>query len=186
MSITIDEFKAQLGKVNAARPNRFLCNTLCPLIMSAGDMYEGDMQFYVQSCTIPDRTFGEVELKYYGMTLKVPGNESLSDLTINVISDEKQNVRAYFETWANLVNDRYNNKKTDIQDLFNGASIAVSQLGGKGNILSTYMFFNIFPKVVGEIELNFDTNDNIETFQVTFAYSHWTVDLPKPSSPLSF
>ena len=179
MGITLDEFKAQIGKVNAARPNRFFCDTICPSIMT-NDFDESVMCFYIQSCTIPDRTFGEVEIKYYGMTLKVPGNESLSDLTINVISDEPQSTRAYFETWADLVSNRFNNKKTNMQDLFLDSAIRVSQLDRKGNVVSKYNFFNIFPKVVGEIELNYETSDAIETFQVTFAYSHWNSEVVKP------
>jgi hypothetical protein len=46
-------------------------------------------------------------------------------------------------------------------------------LGFTGEELTTYRFYNIFPKIVSEIELNMDTPDTAATFQVTFGYSHW-------------
>ena len=36
-----------------------------------------------------------------------------------------------------------------------------------------YEFFNMFPKNIDTIELNYETADALEEFTVDFTYSHW-------------
>jgi hypothetical protein len=140
------------------------------------------MKFYIQSATIPDRTFGEYELKYYGMTYKVAGNEIVTDLNITVINDYKWKLRDFFENWAMMVNDRSTSKKAYLQDLYKGAKVVVQQLGNQGGGITDYTFFHVYPKTVSEIELNMETTDTHETFQVTFGYSYWEQDSRASSS----
>ena len=42
------------------------------------------------------------------------------------------------------------------------------------SISQTYSFVNIFPVSVGEIALEWGSNDTIEEFTVEFAYDYWT------------
>jgi hypothetical protein len=149
------------------------------------------MPYFVQGATLPDRTVGEIELKYYGMTLKVAGNESLSDLTItflNVVDEaNKLTLREFFEKWANVINNRADSTKGYMHDLFTGSSVTVTQLGGRGEELSKYAFVYIYPKIVSEIELNMESNDSSETFQVTFGYSYWnSIPLEDETMPTPF
>jgi hypothetical protein len=171
MTISLNSFIQNLS--NVTKPNRFLVVVDPPSDAIETSISSDIMQFYAQSAVIPDRTFGEIELKYYGMTLKLPGNESISDLTITFINDEEWRVRDFFEAWGNAIHDREDSSKGYMQNLFNGASIIVHQLDGYGNIIATYQFYNVFPKVVSEMELNMETNDSFSTFQVTFDYSHF-------------
>ncbi len=171
MPIKLDSFIKNLS--NITRPNRFLVVVYPPTDLLATSMTADVLQFYAQSAVIPDRTFGEIDFKYYGMTLKLAGNETLSDLTITFINNEEWSVRDFFESWANAIHSRFDSTKSYMNELFNGSSIFVHQLDGYGNTIASYQFRNIFPKVVSEMELNMETTDSISTFQVTFAYSHF-------------
>lgn len=171
MSITLNSFIKNLS--NVTKPNRFLVVIEPPKDMIITSITSEIMQFYAQSAVIPDRTFGEIDVKYFGMTLKVPGNESLSDLTVSFINDQEWKVRDFFEAWGNAIHDREDSTKGYMRDLFTGSSAIIHQLDGYGNIIATYQFYNVFPKVVSEMELNMETNDTISTFQVTFDYSHF-------------
>lgn len=176
MSFTIQDFKDNLS--NIVRPNKFLAIVNCPSLISS---YQGigtdEMIFYVQSTMIPDRTFNEIEFKYYGMSYKLPASEIIQDLVISFLCDDKWNVRQYFEQWAQLINNRNDSVKGYSSELFADSSIIIQQLGIDNNVIASYEFFNIFPKIVDQIELNQDTFDTAESFQVTFAYSHWKVKL---------
>lgn len=173
MSILLTDFVASLSQTNLVRPNRFLVYIEPPKSMSDFGLSSNDIKFYVQSATIPDRSFTEVEIKYFGMTYKIPGNETNTDLTITLINDNEWDIRNFFERWLNLISDRDNSKKEYTKDLFKNASVTVHQLGYTGEVLSKYKFFHVFPKSVSEIELNMETNDSHETMQVVFCYSYW-------------
>ena len=49
----------------------------------------------------------------------------------------------------------------------------VSQLDRADNIIATYEFFNMWPKALAAIELDTAGGEEVETFTVTFAYSHF-------------
>jgi hypothetical protein len=171
MGISLQDFISNLS--NIVRPNRFKCIVSPPTGMLSNIIDSEVLQFYVHGATMPDRTFGEIPLKYFGMELKIPGNETNSDLTLTVLLDEEWETRDFFLKWCNLISSREDNSKGYMSDLFSDSYINVSSLDGDGNELRTVKYVNIFPKAVSEIELNMDTIDSAATFQVTLGYSHW-------------
>jgi hypothetical protein len=46
------------------------------------------------------------------------------------------------------------------------------QLGKDDSVLARYEFFNMFPKNIAAIDLNYETVDALEEFTVDFTYSH--------------
>jgi hypothetical protein len=50
----------------------------------------------------------------------------------------------------------------------------VFQLDRNGGAIKGYSFVDAFPVEVSAIELSFDNNNEIETFDVTFEYNYWT------------
>ena len=171
MSISLDSFKENLS--NIVRPNRFLVYINPPKGLIESNLDSNVMKFYASSAVIPDRTFNEIEIKYYGMSFKVPGGESIQDLIITFINDEEWEIRDFFEQWANRINDRQDSSKEFMENLFEETYIEVHQLGYADNILAIYKFIHPFPKTVDQIDLGMDTTDSHQTFQVTFSYSYW-------------
>lgn len=174
---TLEHFKNNIK--NLLRPNRFVVNIRC---------INTDVRF--DSCisaVIPDRSFSEIEIKYYGMSYKLPAGEIIQDLVLTFHNDETYLVRKIFERWANVINNRSDIEtatsiKTTMRDL--GTNwVEVTQLDSQNNSIAEYKFHNCFPKIVDQIELNMESIDSTETFQVTFAYSHWTVKYFRPNSP---
>lgn len=169
---TIDSFRYNLKSI--VRPNRFLVYVYPPKSLK-DEISTKDLVVYATSATIPDRAFNEIELKYYGMTYKMPAAEIIQDLIITFICDEDWDVRSLFEDWAQLVNNRENNKKGYLKELYDECYIDVNQLDLLGNLIQTYAFHYCYPKHVDQIELNQETPDTISTFQVTFGYSYWDI-----------
>ena len=42
--------------------------------------------------------------------------------------------------------------------------------------IRAYKFINLFPTEVSAIELSWDKTDELETFDVTFAYDYWVIE----------
>jgi hypothetical protein len=53
--------------------------------------------------------------------------------------------------------------------------LTVQQYGKDGSILRTYNFNGIFPTSVAAIDVDWDSNDAIEEFSVTFQYDWWNI-----------
>lgn len=173
MSFDVNEIRSQLS-LDGARPNLFYVQFNNPA-NSSGDL---KVPFLVQAAEIPAATLGEVQVPYFGRTIKLAGNRTYANWTVTVMNDEDFLIRNALEEWSNKINSFQGNIRT-----FGGAeptrykaTARVTQLGKTGNALRTYLFDGIFPVDVSGIGLNWADNDQIETFQVTFAYDWWKID----------
>ena len=54
--------------------------------------------------------------------------------------------------------------------------------GGDTQYLGSYYFIDAFPVSVGDIALDWSTQNQIETFTVNFEYQYW---IKKPNSPVA-
>ena len=104
--------------------------------------------------------------------LKTCGDRTFEAWTVTVINDVEFSVRSALEAW-----------QLDISQLDSGIGAInndyllsrafVEQLNKDDSVLARYEFFNMFPQNIGGIELNMGTVDEVETFEVSFDYSHW-------------
>ena len=53
------------------------------------------------------------------------------------------------------------------------ADLLVDQLDRDESVIKRYTFRGAFQTIVGPIALDYDTRDQIETFDVTFSYQYW-------------
>jgi hypothetical protein len=174
----IDEFKGRL-RGGGARANLFRCNVFFPaVVIQQGNAAEA-VQFLAKSSSMPSSNIEVGEIPFRGRTLKIPGNRTFEEWTINVYNDTNFDIRNTFENWMDAINTHVGNIQrvpgdNVFSDLFQRAT--VEQLDGQGNVVKTYTFENLWPSVVGSIELSYDATTEIESFDVTLQYSHWESD----------
>ena len=159
---TIDQFKAQLIG-GGPRANRFRV-----FIPRSG----AKIEFLCQAAQIPAASIGTVTVNYRGQQLKLAGERTFENWTVTIINDVEFSVRNAIEDW-----------QTDIQALDSGEGATstdyllsrayVEQLHKDDSVLARYEFFNMFPTIISSIDLSYETIDQLETFTVEFAYSHW-------------
>lgn len=173
MAFNVNNIRSQLT-LDGARPNLFQVQIINPA-NGAGDL---KVPFLVQASEIPAATLGEVPVPYFGRTIKLAGNRTYSNWTVTIMNDEDFLIRNAMEQWSNRINSFQGNVRT-----FGGpessrykSTARVTQLGKDGRALRVYKFEGIFPVDVSGIGLNWADNDQIETFQVTFAYDWWDID----------
>ncbi|NCP97770.1 hypothetical protein GW796_05955 [archaeon] len=169
--IKLTEFKNKLYQI--VKPNRFIVAVYPPSSVDVPNDIEF-LSYMAQAAKIPEKSLGEIEIKYHGMSLKLPGDYTHEDLSITFLNHYGWEPRLFFENWIEqiqLVNSE--NTRLDGIDVIDDATITIYQVGDNEMALAFYTFFNIFPKNISAIELDMNSSDQVEIFTVDFAYSHW-------------
>lgn len=186
---TITGFKSKLAG-GGTRSNLF--EVQIPAF-PAGIVWEADtFSFLCKSAALPASNVGAVDIPFRGRTLKVAGDRTFDPWTITVINDEDFKLRTAFEQWANLINKLENATGATnptsymvnafVHQLGRGAAVGRnSQINDSASTnstaispLRTYKFYDIFPTNVGQIDLSYDSADEIETYTVEFQVQYWT------------
>ena len=188
---TLSQFKSRLAG-GGARNNLF--EVSIPSFPGAAEEFWGQgenesnskFSFLCKAAQLPASTIGEVNVFFRGRQLKVAGERTFEPWTITVINDEDFGLRTSFEAWANKLS-----KLNDATGVTNPSSymtnayvkqlgrgkqaFAETNQGGESSVLRTYKFYDIWPTSVGAIDLNYDTEGQIEQFDVTFAVQYFTI-----------
>ena len=167
--LVIDDFKSKL-RGGGARANLFKATINFPAY--AG----GDVEltsFLCKTAQLPQSQTNSFPVNFRGRELKVAGDRTFEDWTVTIINDTDFAVRDAMERWMNGINAHAANtgltNPVDYQ-----ADLLVDQLDRDESVIKRYVFRGAFPTTVGSIALDYDTRDELEVFDVTFAYQYWT------------
>lgn len=191
---TISQFKSKLVG-GGARPNLFEVSIPAfptPINSSwgTGAGQESEIfSFLCKSAALPASNVTPIDIPFRGRTLKVAGDRAFDPWTVTIINDEDFKLRSAFEKWMNHINKLENSTgATDpnsymvdayVYQLGRGATKNSTSNNGDANggsltPLRTYKFYQIFPTNVSQIDLSYDTADDIETYTVEFQILYWT------------
>lgn len=173
MSQRIDAFKSKITG-GGARPNRFKVIINPGRGVDAGTY--GDLaSFMCKGANLPASTIGTIEVPFRGRTLKLNGDRTFDNWTITVINDTNFTVRRAFETWMNSINSHVANLTSANTPNDYMANLQVQQLDQQFDSIPIYQYEvrDAFPINISEIDLSYDSSDEIEEFTVEFAYQYW-------------
>ena len=167
---SINDFKAKLSG-GGARPNQFKVVMPFPGYAQVGGEIE-DLAFLCQATSLPAMTIGTFTVPFRGRAIKIAGDRTIADWSITVINDTDFLLRNAFERWQNGINSMSDNEGLtnpgDYQvDAF------VDQLDRNGATIKSYTLRGAHPKIIASIPLSYENNNQIETFDVTFAYQYF-------------
>ncbi len=163
----IQDFKSRLSG-GGARPNQFRVQLTFPSVANSPEL---DANILVSGAAIPASTVNPVITQYRGREVKLAGERIFDPWTITIVNDEQQSLRAPFEQWLDLMNNREDNggvlNPQDYQ-----RDLIVEHLDRNDNVLTLgkYIIKDAFPINLSEIALQYAQNDIIEEFTVTFQY----------------
>lgn len=172
MAFNVAQFRSQLV-YGGARPTLFDLSLTFPTWVGNGTQ---KLSFMASAASIPPSQVGVIPVGYFGRQIKVPGDRDFPNWTITVINDEDFTLRDMFEVWSSGINEHVANLRDEEAYLAPGYStdIIVTQYDKIGDSRKEYDMVGAFPANVQAIDLNWDTRNSIETFQVEFAYQWWT------------
>jgi len=171
---TISNFIANFDG-QGARPNMFEVHIDVPkfgVTTKAG--------FLCKAASLPSSTIEEIPVPYRGRQVKLPGDRTFEPYTLTFLNDKDFALRTAFEKWMSSCAAHQENRSRAFgsdtstrggEQVF--ADLIIKQLGAHGRAIREYKFVDAFPKNVQAIELNYETNNQVEEFTVEFAYQYW-------------
>jgi len=195
---TLDAFKGRMVG-GGARPNLFECELYFPTdaipTQSSPDDLSDRTRFLVKAANLPASNLGIIDIPFRGRSLKVAGDRTFDPWTVTIINDVDFTIRTAFERWMNLINKHEDNAgRTNPVDY--QQDVYVRQLGrsavngttptsaAKIPVLKQYKFYGVFPTLVSDIPLSYDTADTIEEFTVDLQVQWWDALDPSGSTQL--
>ena len=172
MSFDISAFRSQGLTGAGARPNLFDM-TLSGTGASTHGVNTNNFVYLCKIASIPPSTMGVVEVPYFGRMVKVPGNRTFDNLSLTIINDEDFAIRNGFEKWMNSMNSHIANKSVNPSDLYAQLELKQYKRDQNPSDGGTWIFHTCFPVALGEIGLDWGSNDAVEEFTVDFAYDYW-------------
>ena len=158
-------------------------------------------KFLVKAAQIPASDIGVIPIGFRGREVKMAGDRTFDPWTVTVINDGEYRLRSAFEAWSRGINALTENASqlgftTETNN--NGCTpyltdISVSQLSREcvtpsktpGNpkaigvpnekIIRRYRFYGAWVSSIGAMDLNYDANDQIHEYTVTFQYQYYDV-----------
>ena len=193
MATRINNFIQNIGQ--GVKPNMFSIDIQWPNGGLVGgvptDSTEKDLiNVLCKSAALPASNLGVIEVPFRGRTVKIAGDRTFDTWTATFFNDKDFKIRAYFEAWLESMNTHEGNYSPNFIPTKEAdgymAEVKVKQLekhGAEGGqVLREYNLRYAFPTNVSQIDLAYDSNDQIEEFSVEFQYSYWTVSAPTKSN----
>jgi hypothetical protein len=185
----ISDFISKVGQ--GVKPNMFAVDIVFPTAgisaVGTGAGSEKELtNIMCKSAALPASSIGVIEVPFRGRTVKIAGDRTFDTWSPTFINDKDFKVRAVMEQWMEAINGHAGNTADLLTPLAGDASgyaahLFVHQLEKGATpdtsaILRTYKLWYAFPSSVSQIDLAYDSNDQIEEFSVEFQYSYWTTE----------
>ena len=183
MTFTVNDIRSNL-RLGGARPTLFKVMLNSSFTPDLADI----ASFMIQASSLPGSTIPPIEVGYWGRKIKVAGDRSFDDWSVQVMNDEDFKVRHALELWHNKINSLAGNLNTTgtaspSNYKFQAEVHQYSKVGGAP--IRTYTFYGLFPTQIQPIELSWDSTNQIETFGVNFSYDWYEVTNPGNTGTLS-
>ena len=137
-----------------------------------------------KSAALPASNLGVIEVPFRGRTVKIAGDRTFDTWSATFINDEDLKIRSYFEEWLAKINSHENNASPLFRPSSSSegymANLSVNQLEKNsttnGGVIREYTLWHAFPTSVSQIDLAYDSNDQVSEFSVEFQLSYWTAE----------
>ena len=171
----IDSFKTQLQS-GGVRSNQFRVDITLPTIVAGGNSAKEKIQYLCSATTLPKQTIGTTEVAFRGRKLQLAGDSrTYEPWDITVLQDDFTVYNA-FEDWQNMMSDVLTGKlNTSTNDY--KATAEIFQLDRDGLTVKQIKLWGCFPSDIAAIDLSMDTDDEVQTFDVTLTYDYFTTEL---------
>ena len=169
----INDFKSRL-KGGGARANQFKVTLPFPGFASVGGE-TSDMAFLCTATSTPASNVADVAVPFRGRSLYVAGDRTFDTWSTTVLNDTDFKIYRATERWLNGINNM-----TDNEGLTNPSDYQVDafvdHLDRNGATLKSWTFRGLFPTALPGISLSYGTNNDVETFDVTWRYQYFETD----------
>lgn len=133
----------------------------------------GEESLLATDCNIPQITLNSTPYRQFPPGRQDINDIEYTDLNIKFLVDSNYNIRILLENWLeqifNLEDGTWNFRKEYTKDL------TINLLDRRGNIKLIATFFDCNPKVIGNLDQSFESENEIQTIETTFAYRYYSL-----------
>ena len=191
MTIRLTDMKNTLTG-GGARPNLFrveiprLPDRVRRLLASSSSTWDGGtFSILCKAAGLPASNVGVVEVPFLGRTFKVAGDRTFDTWTVTVINDDNFDLRRPLEEWMQAVAQYQDGSGLKDPTDYMGEATVYQLQRRRSNVgdninegiglqaARTYRFADIFPTNLSQIDLSYDSTDQIEEFTCEFQVNYW-------------
>jgi len=179
MAFNVNNFRSALPG-GGARSNLFEVRIPSPPGLSGLPDVQRNIRLLCQTASIPTGTIEQTELNYFGRVYKIAGTRTFEDWETTVLNDEDFAIRIWIEKWMDKINGNTSNVASEAALNPNNYMVdaQVVQYGKNGDPIREYAMLGCWPTTVAAIELDWSTNNEVQNFAITWAYTSWeSVDI---------
>ena len=174
MPFNISTFKTNGLVYGGARPSLFNVFLQVPQSLNIANVSVDKFRFVCRTAELPASSVGSFDVSYFGRKIKLAGDRNFGDWSVTVMNDEDFSVRALFETWSNALNRLVSNvRDPNVATENYKTDLEVRQYSKDGIEIRAYKIVGAFPTEIGSMALDWDSQNTIQSFGVTFAYDYW-------------
>jgi hypothetical protein len=171
MPFNVAEFKANGLRLGGARSNQFSIDIFPPFTSPNASR----IRLLARAGSIPPSILGEVRVPYFGRSIKVPGDREFPSWNVTMYNDDDQTMRVMMERWSNQMNAMVSNRMSqEMYPMVYKSQALVTQYTKVGEIARQWELRGLWPAEVSPIQLDWDSVNQIQQFDVTFSYDEWT------------
>ncbi|QFR55805.1 tail tube protein [Yersinia phage JC221] len=131
-----------------------------------------NFKFKCKAATMPASTVEKVPVGFQNRKINVAGDRLYDDWSITVYSDDGHLTRNALVAWSNMLHGMGDQITGDIPANYKKTAV-VKQKNRNDEVTATHTITGIFPTNVGEVTLDWDSNNEVSMFEVTFALDWW-------------
>lgn len=132
---------------------------------------------HARTAKTPNGTLGELDLKFDGLDVPIPGDRTYEELPITFLGVQDMEVMEAFEAWQEAINGTTSNTAQVTQAEYE-VDMEMQLVDANDNVLKTYTIEAAWPKEIEGMDLDKGASDSYAEFTVTFrffrAYSNRT------------
>lgn len=166
----ISGFRASIFQ-GLLRPNQFRVELNFPSFVTGGTAASFIGQFHCKAASLPASTVAPVPVYYQGRAINVAGEREFQPWQIMVYNENFQ-VKDALTRWSHGINNISNNTGI-VQPAKYQTDIIIKQLSRNGDVVKTVKLIDAMPMEVGALELDFEAQNTVQMFPVTFFYNYF-------------
>lgn len=166
----ISQFRASMTN-GMARANTFEININFPTFVQGGGEATRLGAFHCKAGSLPESVVAPIPVYFQGRASHVAGERSFQPWNCSIYN-ENFLIRNAIENWQHGINDLTTNGGI-IQPALYTADILVKQLDRNGTVMKSIKLINAFPIQLSPIQLDFENNNTVEVFDVTWQYDYY-------------
>jgi hypothetical protein len=172
---SFDEFRAAIKNGGLTRSNRFTVRFSLPAGLQVSPYFTQiglrQIMLFCSRANIPALSLSTAPTRTSGEVRNVPYDRNFEPLTLSFYADKGMNAKFLFDEWINLVQDR-NTRQFAYWDEYVIPSMTVTIEDLDDSAIYEVEFFDIYPKTVNSIELDY-SNSSVMVINVVMEYRYW-------------